>query len=163
MKFTSRPELSAEISALTGLLMALSVDSVLTYQQASAAIGRNVQTSARFALMRAREEAEKEGGHLFATVSGKGIKKLPAGSAYTIGQESMRRIRRTAKRGVDRLSRVRGNMSEQEQGRITAYASMLGAVSLVAGSQAERAVEKLTEGQSVIPAGRILQILSSQE
>lgn len=131
----------------------------MTYSAASSAIGRDVTGSARYILLRARKAAEENTGSLFEVVRSVGVKRLPPNETAGVGVNTLRSIRRKARVGMTRLGRVRGNMPQEEQAKITAYRSQLGAIAVAADGGATKRIEAAVTDSSVVPAGRVLDLL----
>lgn len=160
MSFDTLPENAADIHVLEKLLEALPIDGVLTYQQMEDAIGRPIQAH-RFLLLRARENVEERAGALFETVRQVGMKRLQAADMPDVGLSSLRKIKRSARRGMERLSNVRANdLSETDAHRVLAYRSQLGAIALAAdGRKTQTIAAEVKRESNVIPAGRVLEML----
>lgn len=153
------PENAADVEAMKQMLQELSSGTIQTYEAMSDSLGRDVR--ARFWLLRkAIREAEAETGALFEVVRTVGIKRLATEEAPDVGLTCIRKIRRTAKRGVDRLGTVRANdLTQDQHNRLIAHRSQLGAISLVADGRKSitLAAEAAKTGQT-IPAGRVLEL-----
>lgn len=159
MNFGTSPENEADIQALTEALRALSIGSTLSYASMSATIGRDI-TARRWLLQRACKEAETETGSLYEAVRGEGIRRLAGEETPSVGLAAIRRVRRAAKRGVQRLSKVRSNDLEPDvAAKIVAHKSQLGAISLVAdGRKSATIVSEAERTGAEVPAGRVLEL-----
>ena len=160
--FKSNPENTADIETLTAKLAEVSSGATISYADLSGAIGRNVQ-SHFWLLRKAIDTAERETGTLFEVVRNVGVKRLPSDEAPDVGLHCMRKIKRTAKRGVARLSAVRANdLSDTDRARMIAHKSQLGAISMVAdGRKSPALIKEIGETGQTIPAGRVLEVLRS--
>ena len=157
--FASNPQVQAEIEKLCGLLRALSVDTVLTYADASVAIDRDVQGQARYSLIRARDTVEKEDGIRFATVHNVGIKRLSASEVPAIGQHGIKHINRTAKRVVKRLGNLKSynDMTGDDRLRVAAMRMVASHVAERTSRAAVKEVESsVKQAGSAIDFGTVL-------
>lgn len=155
----TNPEHAQIIDRLTDMLSAVQIGGVLTYEAASATVGRNVANKHRYLLEAARERAEKNLGCLFECVRTVGIKRLPPSEAPEVGLSSIRRVRKAAKRGARRLTRLNANsLNEHEQKRVISYRAMLGAIALIADGNKARTVAAVANPVEPIPPQSILEM-----
>ena len=157
--FAQNPETQAEIEKLCPLLRNLSVGLVLSYDSASAVIGRDAQAEARYSLLQARARVEKEDGIRYATVRGEGIKRLSADEVPAIGVHAIRLIHKQAKKTVKRLSDLRGynDMKPDERLRIAGQRMVASHIVERTASRAVREVEdSVRQAGSAIDFGTVL-------
>lgn len=158
----STPEMQIEIERLAKALRAVPVGSVLTYTDASKAIGRDVTNGARFVLQKARDAVEKSDGIRFGTVYREGIKRLAADDVPGIGREVRKRIGRAAKRGFNRMSGLSYNDIKPDiRAQIDAERSVLGAIHSLT---AQVAVTKVSEGTQTgpMPAKEVARLIAAE-
>lgn len=148
--FAANPEVQAEIAKLVPLLQALSVNGILAYENASKAIGRDVRREARYSLLRARQQVEKDDGVRFAVITNVGIKRLSADDVPAIGSYAIKHLHRTAKTAVKRLSDLRAYNDMQPEDRLR-IAGMRLVASHVAEKTERKAVKEVED--SVRQAG----------
>jgi hypothetical protein len=98
------PELSVDTQILERLLVGAAVGDVIGYGALSAAIGRDVQNSARHLLMSAQRRLQRERQMVFAPVVGVGIKRLDDAGIVGVGESIMARTGRSARRGIQKLA-----------------------------------------------------------
>jgi hypothetical protein len=158
--FKSSPEISQEIETLSELLRAVPIGGMLTYQMAAAAVGRSVQGSGSFSMMRARKAVEKSSGARFGTINGKGIKRLPIEEIPGIGGAARRRIRNTVKKAYQRLGGFSNNDIPPEiERQLRIERSHLGAISMMTKDVARKKIdEAVTTASAEIPAAKILKM-----
>jgi hypothetical protein len=155
--FKTSPENAADIEVVSELLRATSIGATLSYAEISTAIGRNIQSHSHI-LRSAQARVEKETGSLYSVIRSVGIKRLASNELSSVGLEAIRKVRRTARRGFNRLDTVRTNdLAHEDVNKIIAHKSQLGAIALVADGRksAKLAVEAEKSGNT-IPAGRVL-------
>ncbi|XWN29950.1 MAG: hypothetical protein ROR55_21010 [Devosia sp.] len=157
--FRTSPENAADVEAIANKLREASIGGLVSYTAISAAIGRDIR-SHRHLLDHARKKVESETGSLFETLRGIGIRRLRSEETHTVGLGVIRKVRRAARRGVERLSKVRVNDLDRETAnKIIAHRSQLGAISLVAdGRKSATVAHEAERTGSTIPAGRVLQL-----
>lgn len=157
--FKSSPENAADIESISELLRATPIGETLSYLDISKAIGRNIR-SHHYILRAAQKRVEEEMGSLYSVVRSIGIKRLGSNEVSSVGLEAIRKVRRTARRGFQRLDTVRTNdLLPSEATKIIAHKSQLGAIAFVADGRktATLAAEAEKTGNS-IPAGRVLEM-----
>ena len=161
MAFTTNPERQVEIKQLADMLADVPVRGIVTYAQLSDAAGHSVQDRP-FALMKARNKAEKESGMRFETVRDIGIKKLDGESVHGIGIAARKHIERHAKRQSKRLAGLKYNdIGKERQARIDVERSLLGAVASMAAAKPEKLEKHAQTGPMV--ARKVLEALSGEE
>jgi len=99
------PSLSIDTKLLGDRLSALSVGSILTYEDLSGSIGRNVRLEARSNLTSAIHRLLRD-GYVFATVRGVGIKRLSDQEIIGVGLDVVQKVRRAAGRAQTKLAAV---------------------------------------------------------
>jgi len=157
---TTSPENAADIATLKTMLSAAPIGQTLSYAAMTVAIGRDVKDRP-WIMIAARKEVEKETGGLFETVRGIGVQRLPSAKIPDAGLHTLRKLRKCAKRGAERLANVRVNdLSNTERQQVIAYRSQLGAISLIAdGRKTQKIVPNLQSGEP-LPAGRVLELFT---
>jgi alkylated DNA nucleotide flippase Atl1 len=158
--FSTNPENAADIEAIRNLLLELPIGQMISYAAISERLGRD-PTERRWILQRALKEAETDCGGLFAVVRGEGIKRLPSSAVADAGLHPLQKIRRTARRGHDRLATVMVNdLDDSERHRLLAHRSMLGAISAISdGRRAPTIAKEVSTVGHAVPAGRVLDLL----
>lgn len=153
------PENAADIEILLGLLCACPIGTTIPYSSMNAALGRDARER-QWIIDKARQQAEERTGNLFEVVRGEGLKRLPSDEVPSVGLAHLRKIRRAAKRGVERLDAVRVNdLDEGDQRKLIAHKSQLGAISLVAdGRKSQTLMGEVAGTGQVVPAGRVLEM-----
>lgn len=117
------------VEKIAALLAALGVGEILSYADASKAAGLDLRSAARWLLLRARANVEKERPDVrFTTERGQGVRRLAADEIPGIGAAARRSIRRKARIGYRRLADQKMNLSPQDQARVDLERSILGAV-----------------------------------
>lgn len=100
------PELSVDTQVLERTLRASAVGTIVSYEELSKAIGRDVQNGARHILHSARRRLLAQDRIVFGVVTDVGLKRLDDhGIVGTAGQR-LRHIRRTATMGAREMSSV---------------------------------------------------------
>ena len=139
---TNAFEISPDTQALVAALAEISVGSLVTFEQLSACIGRDVREH-RHLLYCARRVAERDNGIVFGSVRGVGLQRLTVEQIPHIGQSARRHIRSSAKRASSSIHRVisRANDASNET-RLAANReiSMLGLLQEVASNKHTAAV-----------------------
>lgn len=159
MKFQTSPENQAAIERLADVLRRLPVGMTIHYPDLNVAAGddRDVRGKHRHLLDAARKSVEREDGSRFEAVSGVGVKKLRAEEIVPLGTSHVRRTRRAALRGIDRLTGIAANLSQQDRATITAQRTVLGVAAAVATINAVKSVaadvKNIDRGASADVAG----------
>lgn len=158
------PENETDIETIARLLKAASIGATVTYEAMTDAIGRDIQDH-RHLLLAAQRRTEEEIGALFGTVRGEGVKRLPSDEVASVGSHTIRRIRRAARRGMQRLTVVRANDLPMDDARkIIAQRSQLGAIALVSDNRSTPAIQRSVDAMdgTTVPAGRVLDLFKAK-
>lgn len=127
MEHTPYAKNDADVHALLAVLNQLAVGNLATYDDLSAAIGREIREH-RYLLDKALSECLKQ-RKVFGCVTGVGVKRLSDTEIVEHSFHAFRRIRRMARKGAARLSSVDWNtMPDDEKKRHNLYISVLGAI-----------------------------------
>lgn len=100
------PELSVDTSLLVERLRKLAVNEVISWDDLSAVVSRDVRREAHSNLSSARRIAQRDYEIITACVRGEGLKRLDDSGIVSTADHSMSKIHREAKRGISRLSCV---------------------------------------------------------
>lgn len=158
---TKRPmfEKSNDTGILEAKLRELDIGQMVTYEELSAAIGRDVREFAVSSLYSARRIIERDGIHV-GTVRGEGVKRLTPGGCVDKAHSYVERSRRSARRSRQTLETTDlEGMSQVEKSRVFALSAQAAAVEML-GSR--KSTKKLTaaaeESRSAIPFGETLRL-----
>lgn len=152
-------EHTAIIEKLTEALAALPIGGTIVYSKLSEIAGRDVSDRYRYLLVKAADNAEKQLGCIFESVRGVGVKRLTASEIPDVGLAAIRKIRRGAKRGSKRLTRIGTNsLSESENRRVVASRAMLGAIATIADGRRASTLAAVADPVKPIPPENILQM-----
>ena len=157
--FQSSPETAAAIEAIKAILVSLPIGQAASYPQLSEAAGFDV-TANRYALNKARSEAEKECGGLFEPLRGLGIRRMESERAPDVGLHAIRKVRRSAVRSAERLGHVRVNdMSDTDRNRFTSHKAQLGAIALLADGRKTATISLQSKGHELPPKDALLALV----
>lgn len=120
-------EVTSETLALYGHLKTLPIGAVVTYDDLTAIVGRNVQESARSALQTARRMCQRDHQIVFSPVVGYGLKRLNDNQIVSSADGDIKRIHRSAGRGIKKLACVDyQNLDHAGMSSLNAKAAVLG-------------------------------------
>lgn len=159
---TARFVKSAETIKLLALLSAANVGQVVTYEDMSAAIGRNVREFDRAAIYSARRMVQAEYRFVFATVTNVGLKRLSDNEIVELSGDDRTRIRKTVKRGLQRLA-VTDYAKLDDKSRhahLVASAQLAAAGAMVEEKAAKRIASKVTPGSGIPAIGETLKMFT---
>ena len=116
---------------------------ILTYQQLSALIDKDIQGEARQALISARHIVERDMQIVFGTIHKEGLKRLSDTEIVMTGQQAVARIRRASHRGANRVAVARPEKLKPEA--LLRQNTLLSLLAMVHGSTLESRIRKLEE------------------
>ena len=152
-------EKSADTITIEHRLRKLSVDEIVTYDELSTLLGRDVRTHCSGNMQTARKELEKD-ALFFGTVRGKGIVRLSNDGAVESSKSHLVRARRATTRGLRKLACVPfEQLSDKAKKSHLVTSAQLGAMNLFAKSSSARKIEQKTNGsEQPVPIGETLKL-----
>ena len=135
-------------------------EELLTYEELSLLIGRNVQGVARGNLATARHICQKQYNIVFGVIPNVGIKHLNDIDTINTGQSSIDHIRRTARRAAHRIVSLKDPDAVPNDIKIRqfTYLSVAGAlVHMTQNKQVKKLEGKISEGQKELPLAKTLE------
>lgn len=151
-------EPSEHTLALVARLKVSPVGAIVTYDELSAAIGSDVrQPKGRGWLYGARTVLLRDDGIVFSPVRGVGLQRLTDHEKVASGQDALRRIRRTARRGDRRVeSGLRSNsLTPEDRATGNGYRMVFATIDSVARVRPIRPAAANTEHTEEIDPGRL--------
>lgn len=134
---------SADAVTLARAMREIKVGEVVTYQQLSQTIARNVTREAQAALHTARGIVQREDRMVFDAVRGVGLKRLNDEEIVDLSDKARDHIRRTSRRTAKKLTCVDyDGMSRDKQVKHNTALSMLGVFMAMA---TEKSTRRLSE------------------
>ncbi len=155
------------IDALTlcDRLQAAEVGEVVTYAELSELIKRDVQRDARYVLASAQKRLQRDNRILFGAVRGVGIKRLNDEETVRVGATSMTKIRREARRGMQKTACANFDaLSDEGKVQHNTSLSMLGALHLMTTSRKIKALkETIKNTGGKLSLGRTLELFQGSK
>lgn len=156
--------LSLDAKLLYERLKSAKIGDVVTYQELSNIIGRDVLDPGRGLLQTARRKALREDYFVFGIVRKEGLKRLSDLEIVATGEDTVGRIRRTARRGFRTITAVKDFEALPNEAKIrhNVYASMLGAVAMAASApQMKKLEKKVSEAKAQLSLTKTLEAFSA--
>lgn len=154
------PELSADTRVLFERITNLEPNEVVSYDELSKLIGRDVRGRAVSNLYQARRKALREERIVTESVIGLGIKRM-TDSQVVVGFESfMSRSRRAARREATKLTSVDyPKLSRTDQTKHNAALATLGVIQHIASTSSMNRLEtKVQDSSGPLPIGKTLDV-----
>jgi hypothetical protein len=145
------PEMSADARILIALLQKAEVGEVITYDDMSNEIQRDVRLQARSALYTAIKNLKKEHLLYFDTVRNVGLKRLSTSAiANGVPEKSRQRIKREAKRGIQnaRCAFNGDPLSREDMVKLNTGLSFLGIVAECSKPKTQKLIEEKVKAKS---------------
>lgn len=157
------PELSVDSKMLFDRLSKLAIDETVAYDDLTSIIKRDVRKSARGNLQTARRMALSELGIVTEAVATVGIKRLSDSEIVTTRIADIRRIHRTAQRGVKKLGCVDlSKLNQQELSDFNVKASHLGVLSQISTQHSQKKLEAVVaKTQQKLPLAATLEAFAN--
>lgn len=149
---------SLEVQKLCTAFAESYIGQLFTYKYLSSLINKDVQTEARSILVSARKITQRELGFVFGTVYGQGLKRLSDIEIVQTGGETVVKIRRTSRRGAERIAHAAPEKLPVET-RIqqNMYLSVLAMVhSTMTEKRLKKLEERVAQAESRLPLDKTL-------
>lgn len=155
------PELSVDTMAIYNALREMEIDEIITYEELSDLIGRDVSPNgdAYSCQASARRKCLADDGIVIECVRSVGVKRLNDEAVARTGDHSINRIKRESNRGLKRISSVQDFNSLSSEAKISHNAafSVLGVLAHLTKANHVKKVERaVTSSQAVLPLGQTL-------
>jgi hypothetical protein len=158
---TNRPTFTAsyDVRTLVLYLSECPVGKLITYQEMSGLIDKDVQTEARHILTSARKITQREHGIVFGTIPEEGLKRLSDYEIVQTGQDTVVKIRRASHRGVTRIAVAQPEkLSLEQRTQQNTYLSFLAMLHLASQEKRIKKLEaKVKEVQARLPLDTTLE------
>jgi hypothetical protein len=150
---------SADTKILESVLGELEIGQMATYGALSASIGRDVRKFAIGALNTARRTLFREKQMVFDVEVGKGVKRLDDSQIVDSVEADRQRIRRRARRTIDKLACVEfEKLSEGQKRKHVVASAQFGALQMFSDTNAAKKIAAKANGAKVIPIGDTLKL-----
>lgn len=155
-------EKSVDTKVIEALLAEAVVGQVITYEEMSKAIGRDVRQHALSSLVTARRSLEKDKRIVFGVERNVGLKRLNDVEIVSTAESSRRHMQRTAKRSLTKLATVNfENLDADAKRQHVTYSAQLGALAMFAAKASTKKIEGKVNGSSRdLPIGETLKLFS---
>ena len=166
MRKRAIPERSVDSDILYHELLKVAVGEVVTYEDLSKRIGRDVTQDARGNLTTARRAALSIDRALFAPVRSVGLKRLDDTGKLDAGESQLQRVRKASQQGRRVLASVLefDALPNAEKVRHNATASVLGAIHAFskpsAVARVAKRVNELTDG--TLPVAKTIEMFAGK-
>lgn len=152
-------EKSADTSIIENRLRNTNVGDVVTYDELSKLLGRDVRAYCTSNLQTARRTMVNE-SIFFDVLTGEGLRRLNADEAVTTSQAYVTRAKSAANRGMNHLANVPfDGLTEESKKKHLSVSAQLGAVALFSSSKANKRIEQKINGSATqLPIGETLKL-----
>ena len=137
-------EATADARLLYQRLSTANIGDIITYEELSKIVSADVRTKARSYLNTARKIVQREDSKVFGTIRNIGIKCLSSPEIINNVAYSVGHIHRTTSKAIKKIGCISDldAMPNNEKIRLNAYASAIGAISIMTQG---RSIKKLTK------------------
>ena len=153
-------EKSADTKVIESVLAEAKVGDMITYEQLSKAIGRDVRQFAKSSLDSARRSLLNAKNYVFSVEKGVGLKRLNDNEIVDASEDDRKKLRRAARRSLKKLSVVDfDNLTPDKKKQHIVASAQMGAVEMFANKNATKKIEaKVNETSKVLPIGETLRM-----
>ncbi len=158
------PDRSLETQSLVDRFLQLEDDELVTYQELSAIIRKDVQHEGMHHRSTAMRIARNEHLVCLACVNGEGVKRLTPEATAETGKMTIGKVRRESKRGLQRLACVKfDKLSTEKKLQHNISASILGVLRMMGGSGARKKLANSTTDTAQLPVQRTLEQFTKKD
>ena len=155
-------EKSADTKILESVLSEAKVGDMVTYEDLSRSIGRDVREFALPSLRSARHGLLKSAGMVFGVETNVGYKRLDDSEIVDSTESDRRRMKRAANRSIAKLSVVAfDRLTPEQKKKHTVSSAQMGAIAMFSGKNATKKIaEKVNDGKTTLAIGETLSMFS---
>ena len=153
-------EKANDTKILESVLGEAKVGDLITYDELSKAIGRDVRKFAQPSLSSARRGLLRDKHFVFACETGVGLKRLNDEEIVLSSESDRRRMKRAATRAIKKLTVVKfEGLSEELKRQHVVASAQLGAIEMFSGKNATKKIESQVDGsKTTLAIGETLQM-----
>ena len=153
-------EKSADTKVLESVLAEAEVGQLITYEEMSKAIGRDVREFALPSLRSARQGLLKTHRMVFGVEWNGGYRRLDDSQIVDTTESDRKRMKRLANRSIAKLSVVAfESLPADKQRQHTVASAQMGAIAMFSGKNATKKItEKVNEGKKTLAIGETLKM-----
>lgn len=158
-----RFEKSSDTHILEGLFTKAEIGDIVTYEEMTKSIGRDVREFAHASIRSALRAAERQ-GIIFEARPNVGYVRLNDAEIVKKSDADKTSIRKKTERAMDRLGVVKfDELSDADKKKHTVTSAQLGAIRMFSTSSATKKIESKVKGSSsVIPIGETLKMFTGE-
>lgn len=150
------PELSVDTQILERRLLDVSVGEIVSYEELSKTIGRDVQRKAHHLLTTAVRRVLRDKQIVFAAVHGKGLKRLDDAGVLGVGEAAIAAIGRKSRRTVKKMACADYKaLKPEERTQHNVIVSQLGVLAHITSSSVQKKLEA-SAGHEKLPVAKML-------
>ena len=153
------PEFSVDAKLVYDRLLKCGVGDVVTYEELSEMVGRDIRSKGYATAQAARKRAMRDNQMVFECIWRVGYKRLSDVEVVQTGEQTIRSMRRAATRGLKRIVSVQefDKLPAPMKAKHNAYASLFGAVhSMFHGNAVKKLEQKVLAAQQKLPIAATL-------
>lgn len=157
--------LSIDVKLVYERLAKCSTGDLVTYEDLSAIIGRDIRLKANWVLGSARRRAFTQNQMLFGAIAKVGVKRLSDAEIVATGQDALTRIHKTSLRAARRMTAIRSfdTLDAPARTKHDTYLSALGVLShLTKEKSMQRLEEKVKASGKTLALARTLEAFSEK-
>lgn len=155
-------EKSSDTKIIESILSESKVGDLVTYEQLSKAIGRDVRQFAQPSLRSARQGLLNSKGFVFGTETNVGLRRLNDEEIVDSTEADRARMRRSARRSIKKLTVVDfEKLPDDKKKQHVVASAQMGAIEMFATKNATKKISsKVDEGKKTIAIGETLKMFS---
>lgn len=155
-------EESNDTKIIESVLLGAEIGDLITYEELSKAIGRDVRTFAQPSLRSARQGVLVSKGIVFGVETNVGLRRLNDEEIVDSIESDRARVRRATRKSLKKLTVVKfDNLSEEKKRQHVVASAQMGAIELFSTKNAtKRIASKVDAGKTTIAIGETLKMFS---
>ena len=157
-------ERAAETQQLINYLLDAEPEAILTYADMSKTCGRDVQGTGRHNLISAIRAIQRDQGHVFETIRTVGVRRARGADFLAIGDQSIGKIHRAAKRGAQKLARADfDSLDNTQRNALMSRQAVVGTLHLMSGARGLKQIEQCAaEAQGKVAFSDVARIFAKE-
>jgi len=156
----TRFEKSADTAVIENMFLQASVGDVISYDDMTRALGRDVRTHCASNVQSAKRLAEAA-GIVLGSIKNVGYQRLDDSQIIDTAESSRKRIMRKSRRSLRRLSSVEfAKLSDDDKRKHTTFAAQMGAMNYFSTATTKKKIASNVNGKDVLAIGDTLKLFT---
>lgn len=144
-------QIDPEVRTIADLMAKTTIGATLTYDEISAALGRDCRTRDRYKILVAKKMGEEQSGIIFETQYDVGYRRLPGAELAKIGSAGLKVIRNKAKTSIKTMTLGMSAANDLPPDEYRKQLQFLSSLNLIAELAREKNLPQIEKEEGPLP------------